>query len=297
MKQRIFDKLLENSLKNKTKLTESIDNNTYEVMVGNILADRIKTFIAYDICDVQPMSSPAGFVFARKADKDAQSFEIIKSNVETNTYKQLWKITDEALDDLQAISGNTELFTDIVKSSAAFDETKDFLKYITEQAVDAGTFTQPADSANNAEVALFSLVKYIGEKVIKINETFFRSYDGFCILPQKYADPILTLSFTYSRWDDSDDKNKPCDYFLGKINNIKFYIHPDPKAEDCVVGIKSKSDKGVSSIIYTPYDVIITKAANSEDGVKTFGVFLRNGFVVNPLHTKEAPLLYKFKIK
>ena len=181
--------------------------------------------------------------------------------------------------------------------NATFDETKDFLKYITEQAVDTGTFTQPADSANNAEVALFSLVKYIGDKVIKINETFFRSYDGFCILPQKYADPILTLSFTYSRWDDSDDKNKPCDYFLGKINNIKFYIHPDPKAEDCVVGIKSKSDKGVSSIIYTPYDVIITKAANSEDGVKTFGVFLRNGFVVNPLHTKEAPLLYKFKIK
>lgn len=297
--------LLENSLKETTNLiNEGIDADFYQVMLGDILKDKIKSFIGHHIAEVQPMLQPSGYVFARQETQD--TFKIIKKQIDVDTNKSIIKISQEAWEDLLNLSnlnkaGNEqtpELFINWVKSSAAHKETEKIINLIKENAVDAGNLTldDTNDSKQNAETNLFYISKKVGDLVIKMNTPNFRTYDSFCILPQTGVGGILSLSFTYSRIDDSTDENKANDYFLGKINNTRYYLNPNPNDNNAYVGLKSYKEKGVNSLIYSPYCMNLTTAYNYQSGERTVGIFTRNAYTIHPLHSPTTPMLYKFTI-
>lgn len=297
--------LLENSLKETTNLiNEGIDADFYQVMLGDILKDKIKSFIGHHIAEVQPMLQPSGYVFARQETQD--TFKIIKKQIDVDTNKSIIKISQEAWEDLLNLSnlnkaGNEqtpELFINWVKSSAAHKETEKIINLIKENAVDAGNLTldDTNDSKQNAETNLFYISKKVGDLVIKMNTPNFRTYDSFCILPQTGVGGILSLSFTYSRIDDSTDENRANDYFLGKINNTRYYLNPNPNDNNAYVGLKSYKEKGVNSLIYSPYCMNLTTAYNYQSGERTVGIFTRNAYTIHPLHSPTTPMLYKFTI-
>ncbi|MGI7118715.1 hypothetical protein ACNGEM_09000 [Campylobacter coli] len=301
----MYKLLLENSLKESTNLiNEGIDADFYQVMLGDILKDKIKSFIGHHIAEVQPMMQPSGYVFARQETQD--TFKIIKKQIDVDTNKSIIKISQEAWEDLLNLSnlnkaGNEqtpELFINWVKSSAAHKETEKIINLIKENAVDAGNLTldDTNDSKQNAETNLFYISKKVGDLVIKMNTPNFRTYDSFCILPQTGVGGILSLSFTYSRIDDSTDENRANDYFLGKINNTRYYLNPNPDDNNAYVGLKSHKEKGVNSLIYSPYCMNLTTAYNYESGERTVGIFTRNAYTIHPLHSMTTPMLFKFTI-
>lgn len=301
----MYKLLLENSLKETTNLiSEGIDADFYQVMLGDILKDKIKSFIGHHIAEVQPMMQPSGYVFARQETQD--TFKIIKKQIDVDTNKSIIKISQEAWEDLLNLSnlnkaGNEqtpELFINWVKSSAAHKETEKIINLIKENAVESvGIVLDGAnDSKQNAETNLFYISKKVGDLVIKMNTPNFRTYDSFCILPQTGVGGILSLSFTYSRIDDSTDENRANDYFLGKINNTRYYLNPNPNDNNAYVGLKSHKEKGVNSLIYSPYCMNLTTAYNYESGERTVGIFTRNAYTIHPLHSATTPMLYKFTI-
>lgn len=301
----MYKLLLENSLKETTNLiNEGIDADFYQVMLGDILKDKIKSFIGHHIAEVQPMMQPSGYVFARQETQD--TFKIIKKQIDVDTNKSIIKISQEAWEDLLNLSnlnkaGNEqtpELFINWVKSTAAHKETEKIINLIKANAVEAGNLTldDTNDAKQNAETNLFYISKKVGDLVIKMNTPNFRTYDSFCILPQTGVGGILSLSFTYSRIDDSTDENRANDYFLGKINNTRYYLNPNPNDNNAYVGLKSHKEKGVNSLIYSPYCMNLTTAYNYQSGERTVGVFTRNAYTIHPLHSPTTPMLYKFTI-
>ncbi|EPY7848005.1 hypothetical protein ACXGXY_001741 [Campylobacter coli] len=301
----MYKLLLENSLKESTNLiSEGIDADFYQVMLGDILKDKIKSFIGHHIAEVQPMMQPSGYVFARQETQD--TFKIIKKQIDVDTNKSIIKISQEAWEDLLNLSNlnkagdeqTPELFINWVKSSAAHKETEKIINLIKENAVDAGNLTldDTNDAKQNAETNLFYISKKVGDLVIKMNSPNFRTYDSFCILPQTGVGGILSLSFTYSRIDDSTDENRANDYFLGKINNTRYYLNPNPNDNNAYVGLKSHKEKGVNSLIYSPYCMNLTTAYNYNSGERTVGIFTRNAYTIHPLHSPTTPMLYKFTI-
>lgn len=301
----MYKLLLENSLKETTNLiSEGIDADFYQVMLGDILKDKIKSFIGHHIAEVQPMMQPSGYVFARQETQD--TFKIIKKQIDVDTNKSIIKISQEAWEDLLNLSnlnkaGNEqtpELFINWVKSSAAHKETEKIINLIKMNAVEANgiVLDDANDSKQNAETNLFYISKKVGDLVIKMNTPNFRTYDSFCILPQTGVGGILSLSFTYSRIDDSTDENRANDYFLGKINNTRYYLNPNPNDNNAYVGLKSHKEKGVNSLIYSPYCMNLTTAYNYESGERTVGIFTRNAYTIHPLHSATTPMLYKFTI-
>lgn len=301
----MYNLLLENSLKETTNLiTEGIDADFYQVMLGDILKDKIKSFLGHHIAEVQPMLQPSGYVFARQETQD--TFKIIKKQIDVDTNKSIVKISQEAWEDLLNLSNlnkagesrTPDLFISWVKASAAHKETEKIIDLFKNNAVDAGNLTlnDTNDAKQNAETNLFYITKKVGDLVIKMNTPNFRTYDSFCILPQTGVGGILGLSFTYSRIDDSTDENRANDYFLGKINHTRYYLNPNPDDNNAYVGLKSHKEKGVNSLIYSPYCMNLTTAYNHNSGERTVGVFTRNSYTIHPLHSPTTPMLFKFTI-
>lgn len=301
----MYNLLLENSLKETTNLiTEGIDADFYQVMLGDILKDKIKSFLGHHIAEVQPMMQPSGYVFARQETQD--TFKIIKKQIDVDTNKSIVKISQEAWEDLLNLSNlnkagesrTPDLFISWIKASAAHKETEKIIDLFKNNAVDAGNLTlnDTNDAKQNAETNLFYITKKVGDLVIKMNTPNFRTYDSFCILPQTGVGGILGLSFTYSRIDDSTDENRANDYFLGKINHTRYYLNPNPDDNNAYVGLKSHKEKGVNSLIYSPYCMNLTTAYNHNSGERTVGVFTRNSYTIHPLHSPTTPMLFKFTI-
>lgn len=304
----MYETLLQNSLTPALITESNIDAEFYPVIIGDILKDKIKSFIGYYIADVQILKQPAGLVFARK--ESADSFEIIKKMVNITTNKTIVNISIEAWDDMLNLIRATklnddtpqnkipDLFNNWVKSCSAFKETQEILQLIKDNAIAASplVLTDANDSKDNAEANLFYISKKVNDLIIQMNAKTFRTYDAFCILPQQNIGGILALSFTYSRVDDSSDENRAYDYFLGKINNTRYFLNPDPNETNVLVGLKSNKEKGVNSLIYSPYNINLSTATNANTGDLTIAVFTRNGFTIHPLHSTDNPMLYKFEL-
>lgn len=301
----MYNLLLENSLKETTNfINEGIDADFYQVMLGDILKDKIKSFLGHHIAEVQPMMQPSGYVFARQETQD--TFKIIKKQIDVDTNKSIIKISQEAWEDLLNLSNlnkagesrTPDLFISWIKSSAAHKETEKIIDLFKNDAVDAGNLTlnDTNDAKQNAETNLFYITKKVSDLVIKMNAPNFRTYDSFCILPQTGVGGILGLSFTYSRIDDSTDENRANDYFLGKINHTRYYLNPKPDDNNAYVGLKSHKEKGVNSLIYSPYCMNLTTTYNHNSGERTVGVFTRNSYTIHPLHSPTTPMLFKFTI-
>ena len=233
-------------------------------------------------------------------------YEKILKQIDVDTNKSIVKISQEAWEDLLNLSNlnkagesrTPDLFISWIKASAAHKETEKIIDLFKNNAVDAGNLTlnDTNDAKQNAETNLFYITKKVGDLVIKMNTPNFRTYDSFCILPQTGVGGILGLSFTYSRIDDSTDENRANDYFLGKINHTRYYLNPNPNDNNAYVGLKSHKEKGVNSLIYSPYCMNLTTAYNHNSGERTVGVFTRNSYTIHPLHSPTTPMLFKFTI-
>lgn len=302
----MIDILLENSLKEHSNLIgEAVTAEYYQTMIGNILKDKIRYGLFYNIAEVQPATQPSGVVFSRKNNTDG-TFEIKSTSVDIKTYKSIVKITQEGLEDLLKLSTYNQkegeaypaLFEDFVKSVAGNTETKELLKQVKDAAIQADPLKLTGtDAESNGETNIFFIQKYVNELILKMNKENYKTYDAFCILPSKGVGGILGLGATYSKLSQQGTDARSHDYLLSTINNVKYYINPNSDETGAIVGLVSAVDKGSSSLIYNPFSILTTQAVDPNSGVKTLGIFVRSGLAVNPLHSAETPMLMKFEIQ
>lgn len=302
----MIDILLENSLKEHSNLIgEAVTAEYYQTMIGNILKDKIRYGLFYNIAEVQPATQPSGVVFSRKNNTDG-TFEIKSTAVDIKTYKSIVKITQEGLEDLLKLSTYNQkegeaypaLFEDFVKSVAGNTETKELLKQVKDAAIQADPLKLTGTEAgSNGETNIFFIQKYVNELILKMNKENYKTYDAFCILPSKGVGGILGLGATYSKLSQQGTDARSHDYLLSTINNVKYYINPNSDETGAIVGLVSAVDKGSSSLIYNPFSILTTQAVDPNSGVKTLGIFVRSGLAVNPLHSTETPMLMKFEIQ
>lgn len=301
----MYDILLSNSINEKSNLiNEAVDAEYYQTMIGNVLKDKIKYGLFYNIADVQPAKQPVGVVFARVEtanDSGEPTFEIKSQKLEVETHKSIAKISIEGFEDLLRLSTyngseNPTLFEEFVKSTAGHKEVTDLLSKVKDAAADGGTLTLDEEAKSNAEVNLFVIHKFVNELVLKMNQDNFRTYDAFCILPSSGVGGILGLGPTYSKISQQGTDSRAHDYLLTTINNVRYYINPNKSETSAIVGLHSNVEKGANSLIYCPFSILTSSATNPDNGEKTLVVFVRSGLAINPLHTDDKPMLFKFAI-
>ncbi len=306
----VYETLLENSLKETSNLiNEEVTTEYYQTMIGNVLKDKIRYGLFYNIADTQPLKQPMGVVFARIETTDDAgniNFEIQKTLVNIQTHKVLTNITQEGLEDLLKLStyNNTEidnypaLFENFVKTAAGHKEVTELLKIVKQNAIEKPALTLTGtEAAENGETNIFFIQKYVNELILQMNSNNFRTYDAFCLLPQSNVGGILGLGSTYSKIAQQTSDSRAADYYLTTINNVKYYLNPDKNETNAIVGLHSTQERGCSALIYSPFSILTTNTTNPDNGERVLGIFVRSGLAINPLHTSENPLLVKFEIQ
>lgn len=304
--------LLDNSIAEKNKanaLEEAVTAEYYQTMIGNLLRDKIRYGLFYNIADVQAMQQPVGMVFAKRrvvdpTDPSKSTLEVISTKAEVQTFTDTASISQDAYEDMLRVStyngaDDTTIFEEFVKSIAGYQEVETLLKKIMNEAKVETALTLDPDASSSAETNIFVIHKYVNELILKMNSVNFRTYDAFCILPSKNIGGILGLGTTHSKLSTQGEDERSHDYYLTTINNVKYYQNPDATSTTALVGLHSSKEKFSNSLVYCPFSVLTSATDDPDSGHKFLTVKIRSDLVINPLHDKNAnnPLLIKFELQ
>lgn len=284
-----LNEILINNIKKDGKivpLSENIDMENTEKILMDMIEQKKKTSLAYEISEVQPMIAPVGVVFVSNYDYAQEKMTIGKVKIEAQTSKIKTDITQEALDDLAQFGKDFELIEKFVRRASDNDENMKFVQFLNTKSTAMPDLNMTAYDSTNSENSLFILLKRITEIVSEINKSNYMTFSSYCVVPAKFASIPLGQGF-----NNVSEENE---LFLGAYKKVRFYLNPDVNDEQIYVGLCSKIESGVSSIIFSPYQYLISKAQDPEAGIEKYFVFNRYQITENPLNQTK---MYKFKIK
>ena len=282
--------IFENSKKSRPDniINESITMEYYDTIVGNIIKDNLKTGLVANTCFVSPMVSPTGLIFTEEVTNN--QYKITKHQVEPQKVEGQTNITLETLDDLKALTGSIELFENWLKNASRNKVDLKYIEFLQANAKPVSDLSLTEEERKNAETHSFCLAQKVNEHVADMNKDKNRCLKAFCILPAKEAAQSLAFANSYN---SLDGKLTTGENYIGIFNNIKYFINPNMEDENVYVGLLSES---YGSVIYSPYNVILATAMNSDKNEVTYFTISRFGLTLNPQSTDEIPLLVKFKI-
>lgn len=284
-------------LKTTSKLlTEEIDIANTDEIINAIIEQKFYSSLAYQICEVSPVNSIQGGVFALKYVDDPafpgkKKVVLLRNNIvmKENPIEDTG-FTIEAIQDLQRTYGksSTEYIAKVFAGISATHENQDLISYLSANAVPSAN--HPVDP-NNARNAIFSIQQKVSELLLQINSESFKSLDAFVILPEKWAASIIGANNLLP------ERTEPMELYLGRNSRTKFYLNPDNTSTECFVGIHS-GIPGLSSLIMSPYHHAIKVAINPKTGQRHIFNFNRYAITENALSTSDIleKMIYKFEI-
>jgi len=294
-----LSKVLENSLaemgtslQDYTAITESKDGasnsiDSFASMIGKMIEEKYKTSLAYEICDVQPLTTSTGSIFTFKkvlVSGTKYKFTVTKTPVETVSKPVNTGFTTEAWEDMKAQYGKdaNDVCASIFGSISGSNETTDLMTLVK-----ANALALPSGaSTDNDEV-----FERIGEAIVKINQKTFHSMDAWVIAPASIAGYMLLNPNHFL----SDSLDTISTHLVYKFGRTKIFINPDSTDLNCYVGVNAK-DPGHSSVIFSPYQYISSTAVDVDTGNTNVFLFNRYALTVNPLHVAGNEMLYKFAV-
>ena len=285
-----MDLITENSLlgyKTINEATTESDIASFEEIINRLIEDKYKTSLAYQICEVQPLNSAAGAIFVAKRKTGTYDLEIVKQPVTLEKDTADTSMTKEAFDDINAMFKGKRAVTlikNILKGASDEKENTRIINLISSLATaSAGIIISSSD---NAETTVYHIQQKVGELIVKINENSHKTLNGYAILPQKAAGAFLG-------WGWTDKETKDGSLSLGQKGKVRYFINPDKTATDVYVGVVDKLAVGKSSLVFSPYQYILNKAINPEDGSSKVFMINRYAITENPL-SDVSPMIYKF---
>jgi len=277
----------ENSINAMKSLNEAIDVANTDEIIGSIVEQKMIASLAYQIAEVSPVHGPTAANFALVFQDN--KVKLLRGEIGiVNNDPEDTGLTLEAVQDLINQFGKDayQYIGNIFGGISAENENTSLLSLMDSSAT-AGTNITLSDP-KNAETILFEAQQEIAESVIKINSKYYRSLDGFAVVPLKVAGAVIASPNIYV------DSENTAGLYLGKNNKIKYYLNPDITSNTCYVGINSTL-KGNSSIIMSPYQhTVITASDYETSNVKVFNVN-RYAMTYSEMASID-PMLYKFEI-
>lgn len=276
---------LEYLKENSIRLTENIEVADTDEIVSAVIEQKQYTSLMYQICDVSPIHGPTGGVFALVYENGKVKLRRNEVAVEDDALEDTG-FTLEALQDLQRTFGKN-MVSFVAKAFAGVSARKENTKLIAK--LDEWAIATPdlmLSSPENAETNVFELYQRTASLIIKINQSNFKSLDGFVVVPKIVAASIMAMS---NRTNTDDVESG---LFLGSNGRIKFYLNPDFNSTTCYVGIKS-GIPGQSSLVASPYQHSLVQATDPETGEQK--IFNINRYAI----TKSAlgnDMLFKFNM-
>ena len=279
-------------------------------LMGAIDKILVKKSIARRVSDIQPLNAPVGIVTGAEWDKTTGKLTLAKADVEATTKKIRTEFTQEALQDLQAIYG--ESFYDILAhylvDELAYKIDADFITMVRDRANPIADISFPGVTYDEN---LLSLGRAIAIKVSKgladlpISDN--RAPVGWAIVSSDVASALgLTTNVNENvEMVDGENEADRSPSYLGRLNGVDYYIdytNPNDGTNSVVFGIKGNGiSKG--STIYCPYRKDWMEAIDSETGQNAYFLMQRSAMVINPLDEKfynagvgESAFLGKFNV-
>ncbi len=301
--------ILETSLSSLNENTTDDISNTDNI-IGSLIKEKYNDSLAYQICDVQPLTTPYGKLFVSKIEDDTSDFKIVQKEVQVGLDIIQTSFTQEVLQDMNS------MFSQSAKTSAARvvsgeshkAENKKIINFLLTESttLEAVTVQDP----ENLESVLLQVSKKVSESVIEMNRENYKTLDSFCILGKDFAAAVLG-SFDFMT--EGNEKS----LFVGRVGRTDYYVNPFSntasqftddfdyayESEDstipdyCFVGLKSKTH-GQSSLTFCPYKYE-AEYVTDPDTLELI-LFIRNryGLVTSPFHEplKNRSMLHKFAL-
>ena len=265
----------------------SADISTFASQVGGLIKTKYKTSLVYDICEIQPLTTPVGSIFTlAKTNVSGTNwkFYVKRTAVETVSKPISSGFTNEVWQDFQAQFGKdaNDMCASILGSVSASVETTDLMNLIKANALAYGSVL-----ADKLEVG-YGLV---GECIAKMNQNTFRTMSAWVIMPASIIGNIITNP-NYFLSDSLDTKSN---FLMYKFGLTRYYVNPDPLDLTIYVGLNGK-EPGTSSVIFSPYQYTTSIAVNQDTGNSNIFVFNRYAITVNPLHVLGDEMIYSINV-
>lgn len=252
--------------------------------------------LAHSLLANYTMKTPVGKVFNltdEDSDKDNDiDLKLIANTVEaTSIGPYCVEITQEALQDYTCMYDNpSSAIAESLKGFTNRKESEDVINMFSKHAVEIPALS--LSDAKNAETQMFELTQKIQSCILQMNSKHLRTYYGFAVLPYKYASSIMT-TYAYTTGKDTAD---PSELLVAKIGTVSYYVNPKLDDNYVYVGLRHPSNKGLCSGVYGEYQNNITHSINPDTGDVSAFIHRRYGIAMSPLHTKDDPMLLKFKV-
>lgn len=271
----------------------NIAQTNQNLSIDNIFQQTNIPSLAKEICSIAELSGPTGAIFniIKKTTSGNIDIKLIRKEVSVFPSEILkTSITREAVQDLKSqFSKDADSIIGTLFRGLSNDlENEKLLEVLNTYSKDYDDL-QLSDSLNSSLNA-FEITQRIHEISLKMNQTYQRSYETFCVLPATAMGAFMGLSnYLGSKEKEANG------LFVAQINKTKFYLNPNSTDEYAYVGIKD-ANTSKSSLILSPYQNQILDAINPESGDLHYFLVNRFAITVSALHELNNEMLYKFKI-
>lgn len=289
-----MDLITENSIglyKQIHEGTTETDIASFEAIINRLSEDKYKTSLAYQICEVQPLTNSAGAIFVAKKDTNG-NVKIVKelSNVLKDT--ETTGMSIEAFEDINKMFKGkraTTLMTNILKGTSDKNENIALMTKLDSSSTTLEDIL--LTDIGNAETTVFETSKRVCETILKINgNDTVKSLNGFAILPHNVAASFMAMNGITPGQNNG--------LFIGQYGRVKYYAAPNNTYTDIYVGIVDKNLVGKSSLVFSPYQYTLSKSVKYNNGEENVFVINRYALTENPLSkdAAEDKMLYKFSV-
>lgn len=241
-----------------------------------------------------PVHGPTGAIFAIRGKATKDGFELLRNDVEVfpDMLEKSCEISQEAVEDLQSMFGldGLKLLAAYLAGFAKEEENGKVLTFLENNCVSrpALTLTDP----QNPETVWKEISYKAHQLILEANMTGKMTYGAFIVLPYKYAASIMS---DFADLHNSREANLD-DVFVGNSGNLEFYVNPDPTATKAYLGLKHPLNTGKSCATFSEYFNEIRQAIDPKTGRIKYFIYSKFALTVNPLHTQNTPLMFKFEI-
>lgn len=246
---------------------------------------------------VDVSGSTAGiFALRNKKDtagKDISELELVRQNVAVYPSKPIkTNITQEVIQDLYSMYG-MDAYTQIctmLRANANDQENERCIEFLKTNCVDRGSIS--LDNPRNSEETFYNISEKVQQCIMEANSKYIRTYESWAVLPFKYNAGAVGLT------GHLDGELQTYKYTLNttKIGVTNYFINPDPADDNVYVGLKDNHVKSRSAFFFADYICTLTSATDPNNGQLSYFIFNRFAIEKNPLHTDDAPMMFKFKI-
>jgi len=302
-----LEKIRENS--NLSEGTEATDVSLVNTMLSDLINEKYNSSLAYQICEVFPISSSQGSIYASKKNLNGD-MEIVKKEIFPTIKNLETGFTLEALEDIRHTFGKDikKLSKMVLGGISEGEENQTLIDFLDNES-EIKTFLT-LSNPNNLRTSIYEISKKVSDSIIEMNKESYNTLDGFCILSPSWASSILGSSLSISEGDKRL-------LFVGKVGRCNYYVNPIPPGnqfdgafnsafannqnaniEYNYVGLMSEVS-GHSSIVFSPHSYEIKYVTDPQTGNNKIFIYNRYDINTSPLHnpSEGISMLHKFEIR